>query len=1776
MKRLSFLILAFVMVFSALCPSLGVAIDAAGNAANAQANESPNKGGTYYVYNFDDLKKINNDLAGTYILKCDISCNYTSIYPFGYSGGYFSGAFTGKIEGCGYSINCLNIWGRDITGLVAYNQGSIRNVTMYNCAVLGDNVVGGFAGVNSGRIENCRFCYSAAYSRYTSHTSISDKDGTFIGGLCGANIQGTLEFNEVSNSCVGTRNDKTYVNIQDAQSGCIGGLAGYNKGRILSNMIYDSAVGFYSSTSSTDLNYVSALVSVNDVGGRVMYCLAKNICIGCGGNGSSVFSTVSFNNGSISNSILYRVWVKGGSYLWGFGSGTFSSVFCQSGLGTDTEVGLYTLSISYFRSRSLLYLLGTTYFEQGDDNYLTLRSHYDTMYLITVKDNYGHYVNDAKVEVYSSSYYTNKDTYSSFIARGKSVGNGQYLLSYSPRTVNTYVKIYRDTAVQIERGDARTQFTYTDKSGVEKDNVAYVIRENAMRQNSTTGSWYLPQMVSGGTYNLTNAHILVNLVVAYYYEQGDDYYDDIKTVMRELSKIIQQTTNGYFELNEVAIFGTTKKTDFRPKKSTRSRIYAADIVINDLSGQWSCARVNGFFQTDFSDDDYGHVNTSKLPGETSQTDPTYTWTSNHVGMARTIMHELGHYLFGFYDEYLNGNDLDWDDPGQSKPAGAPANHGLMENQHDGTIELSLRSTYQYHRDMSYPERTYAGNNTNQFYKSVYFNDRKTFDGEYAVSGGTEYGSCWEYLGFKYNKRINNILGTSGRRYIWVPENREEGTYYNTISTYWSYTYTKDAVCAENERAIYEPAENYSRGYLDGCTESNQLIALVSAEDASATTAGGPKLRIEMIEQGRPVVVIEDAEGNQTRPSTDYDDMGYFVEVESIEALDGCTIYVLNMDKYSTYTATYDDIAEMPEDINEVDYGIAVYQSPMTGMTGGSYLMITQKGEFNPYEYYLGDDYDYSVSVLSDMVSVTFVNNWGGTISGIFGNRDGYNPDDIKWHGLQYGDTMTCDTQIKSFDVDATRYSAGAYGNGFYFLAAETDYDPYRYVETPMRFFARTDDTEDGMIYVSWYNPEDEVGIAYNNLYYSTEPFTPNNYMDVDCRPLYGFDQIMPEAGVTYYLALQAVAYDGAKSGITDVITVTSGLRVDEVSGLPVNYIDGNNLWIEDAEEDEDLDLEQPLSEIVNIAETDPDGDGLSVAEEYAFGTDPADADSDHDGIDDFAEVENGADPTDASDGQVSGQYDLIPFDGYVEKVDSKYYIKVTVENLSTDYSALDVPVMMITDDGISCQSVISVEPDDIETVYFEVSVLPKTFMVVIDPDHIGNESDFTNNTETYNTPHEVTFMTITSEIIDTQFVDDGFDAYLPEDGFCEGYVFLGWDSDGKNITENTIIHGRYISEQGYADFEDDSSDTLATEYAGTWMFSSGIIPAKSGTTYAVAESGDSNRLSISLPGLQRGALFSWYGAAINAFGEDEEERDLPLMYSVTITYTDPVAGYETDEYLYYETEFGGWKHNVVDISQFVGMDVTISFAPLGDCDYVLIDRVSVATDDTEHTVTFIDGVDDTVIAETTFLHGAELVYPEAPVHEGYDFMAWSCDDELVMQDLTIYALYDRVVFDVTFIDGVTNGIIETQSVEYGEDAVFPEVPVHPGYTFKGWDNDGKNITADMTITAVYDANEPTPTPTSEPTPTADPTIDPTEDPTPTPTTEPTTEPTTQPEVVIGDVNGDEKINTADAVVVLKYSAEMITLDDRQMIAANTNKDDKVNTADAVLILKYSAGMIVAF
>ena len=60
----------------------------------------------------------------------------------------------------------------------------------------------------------------------------------------------------------------------------------------------------------------------------------------------------------------------------------------------------------------------------------------------------------------------------------------------------------------------------------------------------------------------------------------------------------------------------------------------------------------------------------------------------------------------------------------------------------------------------------------------------------------------------------------------------------------------------------------------------------------------------------------------------------------------------------------------------------------------------------------------------------------------------------------------------------------------------------------------------------------------------------------------------------------------------------------------------------------------------------------------------------------------------------------------------------------------------------------------------------------------------------------------------------------------------------------------------------------------------------------------------------------------------------------------------------------------------------------------------------------------------------------------------------------------------------------------------------------------------------------------------------------------------KPDVVLGDVDGDGKIKTTDALLVLQHVSETITLEGNEFVAADVDKDGVIKTTDALLILQY--------
>jgi len=62
------------------------------------------------------------------------------------------------------------------------------------------------------------------------------------------------------------------------------------------------------------------------------------------------------------------------------------------------------------------------------------------------------------------------------------------------------------------------------------------------------------------------------------------------------------------------------------------------------------------------------------------------------------------------------------------------------------------------------------------------------------------------------------------------------------------------------------------------------------------------------------------------------------------------------------------------------------------------------------------------------------------------------------------------------------------------------------------------------------------------------------------------------------------------------------------------------------------------------------------------------------------------------------------------------------------------------------------------------------------------------------------------------------------------------------------------------------------------------------------------------------------------------------------------------------------------------------------------------------------------------------------------------------------------------------------------------------------------------------------------------------------------------EMIKGDVNGDGRIRSNDAILTLRIAAELAEPDEYQKQLADMNNDGKVRSNDAILILRKAAGL----
>ncbi len=193
--------------------------------------------------------------------------------------------FAGTFDGNNHWIRGMIIESNNnYQGLFGYSNGTIRNLSLVNCYISGNEGVGAFVGLNAGKLDNCRI------------ENVSVNGTTKVGGFVGINMTDS----HIENCS--TEKDNSTIN---ASGDYAGGIVGYlNNNSDISNC-----------ENRSDIN------GKNYVGGLV---------------GISFFGTEIINSSSIDSKILGEDYVGG---LVGYSQSGIDKCFNKSVVAGTSHVG---------------------------------------------------------------------------------------------------------------------------------------------------------------------------------------------------------------------------------------------------------------------------------------------------------------------------------------------------------------------------------------------------------------------------------------------------------------------------------------------------------------------------------------------------------------------------------------------------------------------------------------------------------------------------------------------------------------------------------------------------------------------------------------------------------------------------------------------------------------------------------------------------------------------------------------------------------------------------------------------------------------------------------------------------------------------------------------------------------------------------------------------------------------------------------------------------------------------------------------------------------------------------------------------------------------------------------------------------------------------------------------------------------------------------------------------------------------------------------------------
>ncbi|MCL1874782.1 MAG: InlB B-repeat-containing protein [Synergistaceae bacterium] len=307
--------------------------------------------------------------------------------------------------------------------------------------------------------------------------------------------------------------------------------------------------------------------------------------------------------------------------------------------------------------------------------------------------------------------------------------------------------------------------------------------------------------------------------------------------------------------------------------------------------------------------------------------------------------------------------------------------------------------------------------------------------------------------------------------------------------------------------------------------------------------------------------------------------------------------------------------------------------------------------------------------------------------------------------------------------------------------------------------------------------------------------------------------------------------------------------------------------------------------------------------------------------------------------------------------------------------------------------------------------------------------------------YTVTFLNWDGAVIISYQVEHGLSATAPADPARAGYTFTGWDVNFSHITGNLTVTAQF------------KSNTTASY-----------------TVYFVA-----NRVVINHQTVEHGGAAKSPGTPVKQgytfTGWDKNFSNITSNLTVIAQFKSNTAASHNVVFMADSAEFSRQtvEHENAAVNPGVPTKQDCTFAGWDKGYSNIISDLTVSAQFKDitnpvYTVTFM--ANDREFSRQTVEYGRAAHDPGEPFKEGHTFTNWDRDFSFITSGLTVGAQFVINTYTVIFmVDGVE---FNRQTVEHGDDATDPGAPVKEGYIFADWDSNIKNITSDLTVSAMYE------------------------------------------------------------------------------------------------------------